>query len=178
MLTGEDPEAEGELWEYCDVGRRCAVDMPILKTQPTGAALKIAPHPGAQMLKSAQEAREAQLKAAAAEVAALKAPAEAAALTPNPQGPLPQLRGVAAAPQALALLRGPSSGGPVLASHVRRQMRGRAMARASTHTPQHSRSESSAIKARRISNMEPQGRQVLASFPRSVLALLVQRYKF
>ena len=177
MLTGEDPEAEGELWEYCDVGRRCAVDMPILKTQPTGAALKIAPQPGAQMLKAAQEAREAQLKAAAAEVEALKAPAEAAALTPNPQGPLPQLRAVAAAPQALALLRGPSSVGPVLASHVR-QMRGRAMARASTHTQQHSRSESSAIKARRISNLEPQGRQVLASLPLSLLALLGQKYKY
>jgi len=40
--TVEDGEAmpldEGANWEYCDIGRRCAVDMPILKSQPLPAA--------------------------------------------------------------------------------------------------------------------------------------------
>lgn len=72
---GKDiPEAEGENWEYCDIGRRCAVDVPILKAQPAAAAGSLK-SPAAQQLKASPAAGHSlkmpatqQLKAVHAQV--------------------------------------------------------------------------------------------------------------
>ena len=126
------PEAEGENWEYCDIGRRCAVDVPILKAQPAAAA-------GALKSPAAQ-----QLKAAPAAGPALKTPAAQ------------QLKAVHA--KVGQKLRGLVSW-PVLAQNGR-EMRGRVLANSGAHRAQHQLRAS--IRARRAPNEEPQGRSSLS----------------
>jgi len=105
--TGNMPVIEGQNWEYCDIGRRCAVDVPILKSKPVAG--------GAGALKTPAAT---QLKAATA------APSVAAAQLRVEVGQ--QLRGVGK-PAAAAVLAAPHRG----------QMRGRAMANGGAHKAQH-----------------------------------------
>jgi len=51
------PEAEGANWEYCDIGRRCAVDMPILKAPAAAAAAGALKTPAVQELKAVAAAQ-------------------------------------------------------------------------------------------------------------------------
>lgn len=120
------PEAEGENWEYCDIGRRCAVDVPILKAQSpaAGAALK---GNAAQQLKAVPAAAGSGQQLKAVHVAAV---------------PDAQLRA-----QVGQQLRGLAQG-PTLARHGH-QMRGRAMANGGVHRAQHQLRSS--IMARRVS---------------------------
>ena len=125
--TGEMPVIEGQNWEYCDIGRRCAVDVPILKAQQ--AASRAGSASGELKTPAAT-----QLKAAPA------APTVPAAQLRVEVGQ--QLRGVGA------------RAGPALASPHGRQMRGRAMANGDAHRAQHELRSS--IMARRVSHYEPQ----------------------
>ena len=144
------PEAEGENWEYCDIGRRCAVDVPILKAQPAAAAqqLKAAPATGAALKTPAAQ----QLKAVGA---ALKTPVaqQLKAVPAAAEVPADQLRA-----EVGQKLRGLGAG-PVLAQHGR-GMRGRAMANSNAHRAQHQLRSS--IMARRAPNEDPHGHSSLS----------------
>jgi hypothetical protein len=164
--TGAIPEGEGKNWEYCDVGSRCGVNVPILKAVPDSATA------AAGALKHATVAPP-QLKTGAGTQQQLKATSPQAG-EGAPHTAAAELRAGASENFPAAVLRaevgealrGEHAKGPTLAAprlHAQ-GLRGRAFARGGGYDRAKwlAHGMSSSMMVRRATNYEPQGRESLS----------------